>query len=241
MLKSLWHPQVFLSVTLQAWHTFLGEVSVILFSSLQHLCSSIMLVGSIGAQIFSDLSRDVWVPVWTLVGQLKDLMLSIQAKECNLCFIRPENFVSHLIKRKGSHLIALQVPFGKLQLNYHVAFTKQSLPSGHCIIQAWVECSKNTCPSGKFSSLHRATLDFCQWPLGCWWTPWLLLRLARQPTLGRVLVVPNVFHSWLMEATELTVTFNAADMFLFSPNLFIDTSFWGKGHEYLYKSYIFIF
>lgn len=97
-----------------------------------------------------------------------DMMLSIQAKEWNLCFIRPENFVSHLIKRKGSHLIALQVPFGKLQLNYHVAFTKQSLPSGHCIIQAWVECSKNTCPSGKFSSLHRATLDFCQWPLGCW-------------------------------------------------------------------------
>ena len=35
-----------------------------------------------------------------------DMMLGIQAKEFNLCFIRPENFVSHGLR-------VLQVPFGR--------------------------------------------------------------------------------------------------------------------------------
>jgi len=37
------------------------------------------------------------------------MMLSIQAKEFNLCFIRPENLVSHGLR-------VLQVPFGKLKV-----------------------------------------------------------------------------------------------------------------------------
>ena len=41
------------------------------------------------------------------------------------------------------------------------------------------------------------------------------LSLARRPALERVLVVPNFFHLWMMEATVLIGTFNAADIFLY--------------------------
>ena len=45
----------------------------------------------------------------------------------------------------------------------------------------------------------------------------LLLRwlsLAGRPALGRVLVVPNVFHLRIMEATVLLGTLSAAEFFL---------------------------
>ncbi|XP_073681055.1 E3 ubiquitin-protein ligase Siah2-like [Garra rufa] len=57
-----------------------------------------------------------------------DMTLGNQAKEFNLCFIRPENFVSHALR-------VLQVPFGKLQAGCHVSFTEKWLPSGHSTIQ----------------------------------------------------------------------------------------------------------
>jgi hypothetical protein len=44
------------------------------------------------------------------------------------------------------------------------------LPSVHTTIKAWlVECCRNGCPSGRFSHLHRGTLELCQsdhWVLG---------------------------------------------------------------------------
>lgn len=42
----------------------------------------------------------------------KDMMLSIQAKEFNICFIRPENFVSRGL---GNNI---QVSFFKLQADF---------------------------------------------------------------------------------------------------------------------------
>ena len=51
-----------------------------------------------------------------------------------------------------------------------------------------------------------------------------LLSLAAQPDLGRLLVVPNLFHLRMMEATVLLGTFNAAERFLYpSPDLCLDT------------------
>ena len=51
-----------------------------------------------------------------------------------------------------------------------------------------------------------------------------LLSLARRPVLGRVLVVPNVFHLRMMEATVFLGTFNAAAMFGYpSPGLCLGT------------------
>ncbi|KAK3568421.1 hypothetical protein QTP86_005884 [Hemibagrus guttatus] len=48
--------------------------------------------------------------------------------------------------------------------------------------------------------------------------------MAGQPTLGRVLVVSNFFHLQMMEATVLSGTFNAAEIFLYpSPDLCLDT------------------
>ena len=85
-----------------------------------------------------------------------DMTLGIQGEEFNLCFIRPDNLVSHGLR-------VLQVPFGKLQVGGHVPFTEEWLLSGHSTIQAClVECCKDGCPSGRFSSLHRATLELCQ-------------------------------------------------------------------------------
>ncbi|KAK3513152.1 hypothetical protein QTP70_007486 [Hemibagrus guttatus] len=50
------------------------------------------------------------------------------------------------------------------------------------------------------------------------------LGLARRLALGRVLVIPNFFHLWMMEATVLTGTFNAAESFLYpSPDLCLHT------------------
>ncbi|KAK6305667.1 hypothetical protein J4Q44_G00244470 [Coregonus suidteri] len=50
-----------------------------------------------------------------------------------------------------------------------------------------------------------------------------LLSLARWPALGRVLVVPNLFHLRTMEATVFLGTFNAADIFWYpSPDLCLD-------------------
>lgn len=45
--------------------------------------------------------------------------------------------------------------------------------------------------------------------------PWLL-SLAGQPDLGRLLVVPNLFHLRMLEAAVLLGTFSAAEMFLYS-------------------------
>jgi hypothetical protein len=57
-----------------------------------------------------------------------------------------------------------------------------------------------------------------EWLSGSWsltwprpFSPWLL-NLARQPALGRVWVVPNVFHSWMMEASVFLGSFNAAEI-----------------------------
>ena len=55
------------------------------------------------------------------------------------------------------------MPFSKLQAGCHVPFTEEWLPSGHCTIKAWlVECCRDGCPSGRFSNLHRGTLELCQ-------------------------------------------------------------------------------
>ena len=68
----------------------------------------------------------------------------------------------------------LQVHFGKLQTGCHVPFTKEWLPSGHSTIQAWlVDCCRDGCPSGRFSSLHRGMLELWQWPSDSWSPPWL--------------------------------------------------------------------
>ena len=46
-------------------------------------------------------------------------MLGIQAKEFNLCFMRPENFVSHDLR-------VCQGPFGKLQTGCYLPFTGEA-------------------------------------------------------------------------------------------------------------------
>ena len=49
--------------------------------------------------------------------------------------------------------------------------------------------------------------------------------LPRQPALGRVQVVPIFFYLWMMEATVLIGTFNAAEMFMYLyPDLCLNTT-----------------
>jgi len=67
--------------------------------------------------------RDVIGQVMSSAWFPPDMTLGIQAKEFNLYFIRPENFVSHGLR-------VLQVPFGKLQAGCHVPFTEECLLSG---------------------------------------------------------------------------------------------------------------
>ena len=70
LLKLLWQqlqPQVFLSMILQAWHTYFGAVSPILLCRTSQAPSGWM--GSVGAQPFSDLSTEVL----GLAGPIKDI------------------------------------------------------------------------------------------------------------------------------------------------------------------------
>ena len=87
-------------------------------------------------------------------------MLGIQAKEFNLGFIRPVNIVSQ----------GLRVLRCLLANSKHMPLTEEWLPSGHSTIKVWlVECCRDGYPSGRFSHLHRGTLEFCQsdyWVLG---------------------------------------------------------------------------
>ena len=75
LLKHLWHrvqPRVFMGMTLQAWHTCIWGVSPIFLCSTSQDLSSWM--GSVAAQLFSGLSRDVQsVQVQALAGQFKDI------------------------------------------------------------------------------------------------------------------------------------------------------------------------
>jgi hypothetical protein len=48
------------------------------------------------------------------------------------------------------------------------------LLSCHSTTKAWlVDCCRNGCPSGRFSHLHRGTLEsLSEWPLGSWLPSW---------------------------------------------------------------------
>ena len=75
-----------------------------------------------------------------------DVTLGIQAKEFHLSFISPQNFVLAYSQRAVMCF-----------------FTKEWLPSGHSNIKAWlVESCRDGCPSGRFSHLHKGTLELCQ-------------------------------------------------------------------------------
>ena len=134
------------------------------------------------------------------------------------------------------HSESIQTPwffphFHKLQAGCHVPFTEEWLPSVHSTIKAWlVECCRDGCLYGRFSHLHRGTLELCQsghQVLGHFPDQTLFhwsLSLARWPALGRVLGVPNLFHLRMMEATVFLGTFNAVDIFWYpSPDLCLDT------------------
>ena len=69
-------------------------------------------------------------------------------------------FSPDVLQRVSHGLRVLQVPYGKLQMD-------EWLPSGHSIKKAWlVDYYRDGCPSGKFSHLHRGTLELCQWLSG---------------------------------------------------------------------------
>ena len=72
-----------------------------------------------------------------------DMTLGIQAKESFRCLLANANGAVMCLLRSG----------------FRLATT----------IMAWlVECWRNGCPSGRFSHLHRGTLELCQWPSGSW-------------------------------------------------------------------------
>ena len=135
--------------------------------------------------------------------------------------IRPDHFVSLGLR-------VLQAHFGQLQAGCHVPFTKEWLPSGQSMIQAWwiaavmvVLLEGSLLSTEECWSSERVTIGFLVTSLA--------LRprspsLEGQPPLGRVLVVPNFFNLRMMEAIVLIGTFKAAIFFLYSsPDLFLKT------------------
>ena len=103
-------------------------------------------------------------------------------------------------------------------------FTEEWLPSGHYpkgLIGAEmvVLLEGSAISTEELWSSVRVTIGFFVSSLTKALLP-RLLSLAGPPALGRVLVVPNVFHLRMMEATAFLGTFNAADVFWYpSPDL----------------------
>ena len=79
-----------------------------------------------------------------------DVTLGIQDKKVQSWFRQNREYCFSLSE-------SLLVPFGKLQAGCHVPFTEEWLPSGH----STMKCCRVVCPSGRFSHLHRGTLELC--------------------------------------------------------------------------------
>ncbi len=105
---------------------------------------------------------------------------------------------------------------------FSCVFTEERIESGHTTIKPRsVECCSDVCPSVGFSHLHiwswsstRVTIRFLVTSLDKA-VLHQLLSLAGRPALGRVLVVPNIFHLRITEATVLLGTFSAAEIIAF--------------------------
>ena len=122
------------------------------------------------------------------------------------------------------------MPFGKTSSDLSCAFYWRGAsvrPLYHKgliggVLQRWLSF-RNVLPSPQ-----RNSGALSEWPSDYQSPPWprsfsRLLSLAGRPALGRLLVVPNVLHLRMMEATVFLGTFNAAEMFLFpSRNLCLD-------------------
>ena len=109
------------------------------------------------------------------------------------------------------------MPFGKLQAACHVPFTEEWLPSGHSTIKAQlVECCREGCLSGRFSHLHRRTLELCQSdhrvlghvPDQGPSTPFA--QSGQTASSGKSLGGSNFFHLRMMEATVFLESFNVS-------------------------------
>ncbi|KAI3364025.1 hypothetical protein L3Q82_010784, partial [Scortum barcoo] len=129
---------------------------------------------------------------------------SINAKEFNLCLIRPENFVSHGLRESFRCILANSKMH---QAGCHVPST-----------QEWLLLFWPLYHTGLIGGLLQRWLSF-------WKVLLSLQSLDGRPALGRVLVVPNFFfHLRMMEATVHIGTFKAADIFLYpSPDLCLET------------------
>ena len=119
------------------------------------------------------------------------------------------------------------MPFGKLQAGCHAPFTEEWFPSGHSTIKALlVECCRDGCPSGRFSHLHRGTVELCQsdYRVLCHLPDWSPSPLIAYFDRGRVLVLPNFFHVRMMEATVFLGPFSYVETVRYlSPDLCLDT------------------
>lgn len=131
---------------------------------------------------------------WAMPGFLQTWHLAF-TKEFNLCVIRLENVAS-------SGLRVLQVPFDK-----RPGCCYARLSSGH--------------HTGLTGGLLKGLLSFWKILISQRNTGFLTdgfghpLSFDAQPGLGRVLVIPNLFSLWIIEATELTEIFKAAELFIY--------------------------
>ena len=117
--------------------------------------------------------------------------------------------------------------FSKLQAGCRVPFTKEWLSSCHSTIKAWlVEYCRDYCPSGRFSDLHRGTLELCQ--SGHWVLGYLpdqgpsppIAQFGRAASSRRG---PYFIHLRRMGAAVFLGFFNAAHIFCYpSPDHYLD-------------------
>ena len=151
-------------MTLQAWHTCIWEVSPIFLSRSFHALSGWMC--SVAVQLFSGLSRDVqWGSSpgsgWAYPGHLETCPEAAPALTwlCAKGHCPVGWWTFTLLWNRFSSRISL---YFVLFIFPSILIVSQS-QSGHSTIKVWLEeCCSDGCPSGRFSHLHRGTLEPCQ-------------------------------------------------------------------------------
>ena len=84
-----------------------------------------------------------------------------------------------------------------------------------------MDCCRDGCPSGRFSHLHRGTLELCQRYHRVFGH---LPQFGWENSSRKSLRCSNFIHLRMIEATVFLGTFNAADIFWYpSPDLCLDT------------------
>ena len=189
---------------LQDWHTFRAVPHIFLCWTFQPPSGS---MGNIECTVHSHFHFDAWHS-----GQR---VQSLFHETREFCFSWSESLSGAFWQTPDGLLLALYRGGFRLA---HLCSTPPIRPVWRSAAEMVVLLEGYPLSTEKRWSSVRVTILFLV-------TALIKALLPRQPALGRVQVVPIFFYLWMMEATVLIGTFNAAEMFMYLyPDLCLNTT-----------------